>query len=59
MGQIIHGKYHSKEDCAKIVKKLKPFANGMTWDSTKFNCYAEYGEAQINSDFKFLFTCQL
>ena len=59
MGQIIHGKYQSKEDCAKTVKNLKPFANGMTWDSTNFNCYAETGEAQINSDFRFLITCQL
>ena len=58
MGQYIHGEYHSKEDCAKTVKKVKPFADGMTWDLTKLNCYAEYGEPQFNSDFNFLVSCQ-
>ena len=58
MGKYIHGKYNSQEDCAKIVRKVKIFADGMTWDSNNLKCYAEYGDPKINSDFYFLKSCQ-
>lgn len=47
--KIMDIRTESAESCFRLVRDYEPRANGLTWETTSQNCYAEFDATRIGA----------